>query len=299
MSDSNVTRFAPRGAPAPPARGKVSLVGAGPGDPGLLTVKAARLLAECDVVVYDDLVNPAVLMHARCGAELVSAGRRAGGRGVPQEDVTRLLVERGLLGQRVVRLKGGDPFVFGRGGEEAGALAAAGVEWEVVPGVTSAVAAPAYAGVPLTFRGVASSVAFIAGHGPAGGEDPVDWDGLARAADTLVVFMCGRTAPAVARRLLAAGRELRTPAALVHRGTCADQEVFAGTLGELAAHDATGPFDGPVLAVIGDVVGLRDQLRWFGDPAAERTFGEARSEPAPEEERIDADIAADARYAVR
>jgi siroheme synthase len=172
----------------------------------------------------------------------------------------------------VARLKGGDPFVFGRGAEEAEALVEAGVAWEVVPGVSSGVAAAAYAGIPLTHRGHASSVAFLTGHdAPRKGRDPLDWSRAAHAADTLVIFMCATTIGRIAAGLLAAGRRASTPIAIIRRGTYRDQEVYAGTLAEVAEASAGGSLsiESPAIAVVGDVVALRDRLRWFGEPASE------------------------------
>jgi uroporphyrinogen III methyltransferase/synthase len=248
-------------------RGRVALVGGGPGDPSLLTLGAVEALRECDVVVYDDLVSPEVLAYAPETAERIAVGKRAGRPSVSQFRINELLVELGLEGRVVVRLKGGDPFVFGRGGEEAEALAAAGIPWRVIPGVSSGIAAAAYAGIPLTHRGVASSVLFITGHEAAGKAGGVDWEAAARSADTIVVFMCARTIDGVARRLITGGRPLGTPLALVRWGTLGRQEVYRGTLGEAALGRASA-VESPALAVIGDVVALRDWLRWFdGDSA--------------------------------
>jgi uroporphyrin-III C-methyltransferase len=249
-------------------RGRVALVGGGPGDPSLLTIAAVEALRECDVVVYDDLVSPEVLAYASENAARIAVGKRAGQPSVSQFRINELLVELALEGRVVVRLKGGDPFVFGRGGEEAEALAAAGVPWRVVPGVSSGIAAPAYAGIPLTHRGVASSVLFVTGHEAAGKTGGVDWEAAARSADTIVVFMCARTIANVARRLVAGGRPLATPIALVRWGTLGRQEVYRGTIGD-AALGRTDAVEPPALAVIGDVVALRDWLRWFDTNSVE------------------------------
>ena len=255
-------------------RGLVSLVGAGPGDPELLTLKAARRLAEADAVVYDRLVDPSLLSLARPDAVLHDAGKHGFGEAVEQAETTALLVRLGSAGLRVVRLKGGDPFVFGRGGEEASALAEAGVPFEVVPGVTSGIAGPAYAGIPITDRRFARSVAFVTGHeaatagtsaAPMGGGP--DWASLA-SIDTLVVFMAGRTADGIALRLLEAGRAAATPVAVIRAATTDRQETSLLDLAGLARQGAGSPDDRPILLVIGDVVGLAPSLAWFQSGSA-------------------------------
>ena len=239
------------------APGKVWLIGAGPGDPDLLTLRAARALGEADVIVIDHLVQPALLSHARPDAEVFFAGKQGGRPCIAQEQINRVLVSRALAGQNVARLKGGDPFVFGRGAEEAEALIAEGIPWEVIPGISSGIAAPAYAGIPLLHRDYASSVAFVSGH--AGRAS----DALDCRADTLVIFMCAATIVQIARELIARGRPGATKVALIHSGTLPDQEVRAGTLAQLAACPET--FEAPLIAVVGEVVGLSVRLRWFGD----------------------------------
>jgi uroporphyrin-III C-methyltransferase len=229
----------------------VHLVGAGPGDPDLLTVRAARLLAEAEVVVHDALVDPAVLALAAPAAELVDVGKRPG-RPVPQEMITALLVELGRTGQRVVRLKGGDPYVFGRGGEEALGLLEAGVPFEVVPGVTAAVAAPALAGVPVTHRGLAASVTVVTGHRRAGDEEATDWDALSRLGGTIVVLMGVAERAEIARRLIAGGRASETPVAVVERAGTPAQRVRRARLDELG-NLAVSP---PATIVIGAVAAL-------------------------------------------
>lgn len=228
----------------------VALVGAGPGDPDLLTVRAARLLAEAEVVVHDALVGDGVLALVPPGTELVDVGKRPG-RPVPQEMISTLLVELGLQGRRVVRLKGGDPFVFGRGGEEAIALQEAGVPFEVVPGVTSSVAGPAAAGVPVTHRGVAAAVTTVTGHRRAG-EPDVDWRALARVGGTIVILMGVAQRATIAAELQAGGLSPDTPVATVHRATTDAQTVARCTLGELGAHRVTAP----AVIVIGEVAAL-------------------------------------------
>ncbi|HXF38433.1 MAG TPA: uroporphyrinogen-III C-methyltransferase [Blastocatellia bacterium] len=249
--------------------GKVYLIGAGPGDPKLLTLKAAEAIDESDVIVYDHLVNPEILAHSRRGAELVYVGKRAGEPSISQSQINRLLMGRAQSGQIVARLKGGDPFIFGRGGEEAEALANTNIQFEVIPGVSSGIAAAAYAGIPLTHRDYASSVAFITGHDAAHAKRPaVDWSITAHAADTLVVFMCAQTIARIAREIIASGRPATTPIAIIRWGTYQHQEVFTGTLEDLVAADelCQGGFtiEPPAIAVIGDVVRLADKLAWFG-----------------------------------
>jgi len=255
--------------------GRVALVGAGPGDPGLLTVRASRCLEEAEVIVYDRLVNPALLDLAPPDTLRIFAGKRAGAHCLPQAAINALLIHHAEAGRFVVRLKSGDPFVFGRGGEEALALAKAGIAFEIVPGISSAIAVPAYAGIPVTHRGIAASFAVLTGH-----EDPsktceaVDWGKLATAVDTLVVLMAAATFPRIVGALLAHGRAPETPVALIRWGTTEAQEVRVGTLADIVKR-ARG-FAAPVVAVIGEVVALRERLAWRVEAA--RAF-EPREDP--------------------
>ena len=247
--------------------GKVFLIGAGPGDPKLLTIKAAEAIGASDVIVYDYLVNAEVLAHSGRDAELVYAGKRPGEPSISQAQINRLLIERALEGQVVARLKGGDPFVFGRGGEEAEALVEAGVEWEIIPGVSSGIAAAAYAGIPLTHRGCSSSVTFITGHDARGGDkQAVDWSILAHSADTLVIFMCAETISSIARELTASGRAPSTPITIVRWGTYQHQEVYSGSLDDLITAGDRGGFkiEPPAIAIVGKVAALGAKLSWFG-----------------------------------
>lgn len=247
---------------------KVYLVGAGPGDPGLLTVRGLELLRKAEVVVYDRLVNPDLLDEAPAKALRIFVGKLTGIHHLPQAEINALLIAHALRGRCVVRLKGGDPFVFGRGGEEAEALAKAGIPFEVVPGVSSAVAVPAYAGIPLTHRGLSSSFAVITGHEDGCKDGPgADWERLATAVDTLVVLMGARVLPRIVAKLLAHGRAPETPVALIRWGTTEAQETITGTLADIL--DKAASLRPPVVAVIGDVVKLRDHLRWFDEPPAE------------------------------
>ena len=244
--------------------GRVFLVGAGPGDPGLITVAASEALARADVVVYDRLVNERLLDLAPEDAERIYVGKQPDRHTMKQEEINALLVARAKQGGSVVRLKGGDPFVFGRGGEEAQALAEADVRFEVVPGVTSAIAAAAYAGIPVTHRGLAASVAFVTGHeDPAKGEQDVDWEKLATAVDTLVLMMGVGQLDRIAERLIAAGRSADTAVAVVEWGTLPRQRTVTAKLSTIAAQVADAGLSSPALVVVGDVVGLRDTLNWF------------------------------------
>jgi uroporphyrinogen III methyltransferase/synthase len=246
------------------SKGFVSLIGAGPGDPGLLTLHGARALAAADVVIYDYLSNPLLLDHARPGAERIYVGKMAGQHTLSQEEIDALLVERALAGQRVARLKGGDPFVFGRGGEEALALLEAGIPFEVIPGVTSAVAAPAYAGIPVTHRGLASSFAVITGHeDPGKDESAIDWAHLANGVDTLVFLMGVGNLPQIVEQLVAHGRPASTPVALVRWGTMPAQETVTGTLADIVTRVESAGLRPPAVIVVGEVVALREQVRWF------------------------------------
>lgn len=244
--------------------GVVYLVGAGPGDPGLMTARALELIASADVVFYDRLIPPGALDGARGDAELVYVGKEPGSPAMPQEEIEQRLVEAARAGRSVVRLKGGDPFVFGRGGEEGEALREAGVEFEVVPGVTAGVAAAAYAGIPITHREDASAVAFVTGH-----EDPekpgtaLDWEALARFPGTLVFYMGVKRLAANAAALIDAGRDPEEPAAAVGRGTMAGQRTVAATLGTLAEVVEREEIRAPALIVVGPVVARREALAWL------------------------------------
>jgi uroporphyrinogen III methyltransferase/synthase len=251
------------GAGPASARGRVYLVGAGPGDPGLLTLRGREVLARADVVVYDRLVDPAILQHCPPGCERIYAGKAPGRHALSQAEINRLLVERAARGLQVVRLKGGDPFVFGRGGEEAQALVATGIPFEVVPGVTSAVAVPAYAGIPVTHRDCASSFAVVTGHGREDGVDPgaVDWRAFGQQPDTLVVLMGRAGLATIAQALIQAGRAPTTPAAVISHGTQPRQRTVVADLQGIAA--AAEDLPGPAVLVVGEVVRLRRQLQWF------------------------------------
>ena len=242
----------------------VYLVGAGPGDPGLLTARALELIAAADVIVYDRLIPATALDRARRDAELHYAGKEGGGPSMPQDEIERLLLVHGAAGRTVVRLKGGDPFVFGRGGEEAEALRDRGIPYEVVPGVTAGVAAPAYAGIPVTHRDAASAVAFVTGHeDPAKPAQSLDWTALAAFPGTLVIYMGVRQLKAIAERLRAGGRDDTEPAAVIERGTLPEQRVVSGNLATIAARASEHQIRAPAIAIFGPVAALRERLQWF------------------------------------
>lgn len=242
--------------------GKVYLVGAGPGDPGLLTLKGKGLLECADVVVYDALISPQILAMVNPQAEKIDAGKRMGRHSLLQEQTTQLLIEKAQTQAIVVRLKGGDPFVFGRGGEEMEDLVRAGVSVEVVPGVTSGIAAPAYAGIPLTHRYYSSSVTFVTGHESAGKYRPgVNWDAIAHGSETIVIYMGVHNLSYIVEQLLLAGLSLETPVALVRWGTRPEQEELIGRLATIVEQVEKTDFGAPAIAVIGAVVNLHSILR--------------------------------------
>jgi uroporphyrin-III C-methyltransferase len=241
--------------------GKVYLVGAGPGDPGLLTVRGLELLRNAPVIVYDQLVNPALLEEAGAQAIKIFVGKQAGRHCIAQEEINDVLIAHARAGRDVVRLKGGDPFVFGRGGEEAEALAEAGIRFEIVPGVSSVTAVPAYAGVPLTHREFASSFAVVTGHEARKANSSVDWAKLTTAVDTLVILMGLTNLPTIVQKLIEHGRPAQTPVAVIHAGTTGDQESVVGTLADIVEKSAL--IEPPALIVVGDVVSLADKLQWF------------------------------------
>ena len=244
--------------------GKVFLVGAGPGDPRLLTVGAMNCLREADVVVYDHLADESILAHVPYGAERIYVGKQSCKHTMRQEDINVLLADKADEGKTVVRLKGGDPFVFGRGGEEALVLLERGVPFEVLPGVTSAISVPAYAGIPVTHRGVAVSFAVITGHeDPTKSESHIRWEHLATGVDTLVFLMGVANLPVITKNLINNGRPADTPAAIIRWGTRADQETFVTTVGEAAEMVQRDGIRPPAIFIVGDVVRLREQLRWF------------------------------------
>ena len=245
-------------------KGKVYLVGAGPGDPGLLTLKAKEVIEKADVIVYDYLANETFLSYARKDAELTYAGKSGGSHTMKQEDINRLLCEKALKGLNVVRLKGGDPFIFGRGGEEAQELAKAGISFEVVPGVTSAIAVPAYAGIPLTHRDHTATVAFITGNeDPTKEQSNIAWEKISTGVGTLVFLMGIGNLDAIASQLIKHGRSPDTPVAVIYKGTVPGQKSVEGALRDIAAIAKKKGITPPGIIVVGDVVRLRPELNWF------------------------------------
>ena len=262
------------------ACGMVHLVGAGPGDPELLTLRAARLLASADAVVYDHLVGPAVLALVGPDVERFYVGKERSRHSMAQQDINLLLVRLARQGKQVVRLKGGDPFVFGRGGEELQVLAAHGVAFEVVPGITAACGVASYAGIPLTHRDHAQSCTFVTGHLKDGSCD-LDWPALVRPRQTVVIYMGLSGLATICAQLIAHGLPPHWPAAVVSQGTLAEQRVVCATLATLAAEVAREGLQSPCLTIVGEVVRLRDELAWFrGQPGAEPAVAECVTEQA-------------------
>jgi uroporphyrin-III C-methyltransferase/precorrin-2 dehydrogenase/sirohydrochlorin ferrochelatase len=268
----------PRVAVRTPRMGEVHLVGAGPGNPELLTIRALRLLQQADTVVYDHLVGAGILDLARRDAQRIYAGKEASHHSMRQEDINRLLVSLARQGKRVVRLKGGDPFIFGRGGEELEALAKAGIRFEVVPGVTAASGVSCYSGIPLTHRDHAQACVFVTGHLKDGSVD-LDWPALARPRQTVVIYMGLAALAEISRRLIAHGLPASTAAAVVERGTTTDQRVVTGSLSTLPSLAHGSRLKPPCLIIIGSVVSLHQPLSWFMPdavaPAATSTVREA------------------------
>jgi uroporphyrin-III C-methyltransferase len=248
--------------------GAVYLVGAGPGDPELLTLRAARLLAQADTVVYDHLVGAGILDLVRPGAELIYVGKEKSRHTMPQDEINNLLVRLARQGKQVVRLKGGDPFIFGRGGEELEVLAAEGVRFEVAPGITAASGVSCYAGIPLTHRDYAQSCVFTTGHLKDGSLN-LDWEVLAHARQTVVIYMGLGGLPEISRQLIAHGRAADIPVAVVEQGTTSRQRVVTGTLATIADLVSANGLKSPCLIIVGEVVTLHGSLQWFPVPAVE------------------------------
>ncbi|BAF59154.1 MAG: uroporphyrinogen-III C-methyltransferase [Pelotomaculum sp.] len=246
------------------SKGTVYLVGAGPGDPKLITLKGLECIRKADVIVHDRLAGRRLLAYARPEAEIICAGKSPGRHTLKQDEINRLLVEKAGEGKTVVRLKGGDPFVFGRGGEEAEALAEAGVPFEVVPGVTSAVAAPAYAGIPVTHRDCTSALTIVTGNeDPLKEDSRIAWDKISTGAGTLVFLMGMANLPFIAGKLIENGRPAETPAAVIRWGTVPGQQTVTGTLGDISEKASRAGLKNPAVIIVGEVVALRDRLNWF------------------------------------
>jgi uroporphyrin-III C-methyltransferase/precorrin-2 dehydrogenase/sirohydrochlorin ferrochelatase len=256
-------------------RGEVALVGAGPGDPGLLTLRALRVMQNADVVLYDRLVSQPILDLVRRDAELISVGKAAGCAPIPQERINALLVEHARAGKRVVRLKGGDPFIFGRGGEELETLAAHGIRFEVVPGVTAAAGCAAYAGIPLTHRDYAQTLTFVTGHHKAeGAAEDIDWTTLAKPGHTVVFYMGMQTLERIVARLLEHGAPATLSAAVIEHGTQESQRVITGSLADLQARVLAARVVSPALLIVGEVTRLHETLQWFNGVAGREHLGQ-------------------------
>ena len=243
-------------------KAKVYLVGAGPGDPGLITVKGRACIQNADVVIYDYLASPALLKYARKSAELIYVGKKGGDHTLSQDEINTLIVQKAKSGGIVCRLKGGDPYIFGRGGEEAEVLFNAGIAFEIVPGITSAIAAAAYAGIPLTHRDYSQSVVFVTGHLKDGSMN-LNWKGLALPQQTVVFYMGLKGLPVICEQLVAHGLSPETPMALVQQATTPRQRVFTGTLGTMVEKIGGEEIKPPTLIIVGDVVRLHEKLKWF------------------------------------
>ncbi|MCQ6282590.1 uroporphyrinogen-III C-methyltransferase [Bacillus sp. EB600] len=244
-------------------KGKVYIVGAGPGDPDLITIKAVKCLGLADVIVYDRLVNPVLLQYGKRDAEFIYCGKAPGNHCVPQEGINQLLVEKSLTGKTVVRLKGGDPFIFGRGGEEAEVLVQSGIEFEIIPGITSGIAAPAYAGIPVTHRELGRSFAVVTGHCISGKPDKIQWKYLAKGVDTLAIYMGIKNLPYICQQLSTYGKNPQTPIAIIEQGTTGYQRTVCGTLGTIVEIAEKEQVTNPAMIVIGEVVKLSEKLSWF------------------------------------
>ncbi|MCO7125183.1 uroporphyrinogen-III C-methyltransferase [Sporolactobacillus shoreicorticis] len=251
--------------------GKVYLVGAGPGDPGLITVKGLRILRTADVILYDRLVNKDLLREAKRNATLIYCGKKPHAHPLNQRAINRLLVNYANEYSIVVRLKGGDPFTFGRGGEEAAELVKEQIDFEIVPGITAGIAAPAYAGIPVTHRGYAGSVAFLTGHSKVGNKSVAQWSVLASAADTLAIYMGVSALPHLVSGLIAGGRSPSTPTALIEWATTEHQRTFTAPLCDLCELAEQAHICNPSMIIVGEVVRLREQLKWFENQRCGKT----------------------------
>lgn len=243
--------------------GKVYLVGAGPGDPELITVKGLRCIKEADVILYDRLVNNELLTFAKPDAEMIFCGKMPDSHVLQQETINHLLVKHAKKGKVVTRLKGGDPFVFGRGGEEAETLANNGIEFEVIPGITSGIAAPAYAGIPVTHRDYGSSFAIVTGHRKNNEADNIKWEALAKGIDTIAIYMGVKNLPYIQKQLLTYGKHPDTPAALIQWGTLKEQKTVVSTLREVNNAAQSAGIENPCMVIIGEVVAMHEKISWL------------------------------------
>ncbi|WP_141433819.1 uroporphyrinogen-III C-methyltransferase [Bacillus sp. 03113] len=241
----------------------VYLVGAGPGDPDLITLKGLKCIQEADVLLYDRLVNKELLSHAKPNAELIYCGKLPDYHTLQQETINEVLIKHAKKGQVVTRLKGGDPFVFGRGGEEAEALAKYGIPFEIIPGITSGIAAPAYAGIPVTHRDYSSSFAIVTGHCKNDEKDQIKWESLAKGIDTIAIYMGVSNLPYIQEKLLYYGKSPHTPVALINWGTMQEQRTLVSTLEDVARDAQHHKVENPCMILIGDVVKLREKIKWF------------------------------------
>ncbi|AVK95739.1 uroporphyrinogen-III C-methyltransferase [Lysinibacillus sphaericus] len=254
--------------------GKVFIVGAGPGDVDLITVRGLRCIEQADVILYDRLVNKDLLAYAKKGAKLIFCGKLPNRHAMIQDHINHSLVSYAQQGFIVTRLKGGDPFVFGRGAEEAEVLAQHHIPFEVVPGITSGIAAPAYAGIPVTHRDLSSSFAMVTGHMREGKDDGIQWESLAKGIDTLAIYMGVGNLPYIQQQLLQYGRDAQTPVALIHWGTCAQQKTVLGTLATIVDVVQQEEIQNPSMIVIGKVVTLREKIQWFEEVCPQMPFKE-------------------------
>ncbi|MFE5429381.1 uroporphyrinogen-III C-methyltransferase [Peribacillus simplex] len=253
-------------------KGRVYIVGAGPGDPDLITVKATKCLAEADVILYDRLVNRELLLYGKPEAEYIYCGKAPGKHCVSQEDIQKLLISKSIEGKTIVRLKGGDPFIFGRGGEEAEVLVKHGIQFDIVPGITSGIAAPAYAGIPVTHREWGSSFAIVTGHGVTGKPDNINWHHLAHSVDTIAIYMGIKNLPYICKQLCSCGKKAETAVAVIEQGTTGFQRTFTGTIDSIVAIVTREQVANPAMIVIGEVVNLSEKLSWFSEKTKDKEF---------------------------
>ncbi|KRF51870.1 uroporphyrin-III methyltransferase [Bacillus sp. Soil745] len=253
-------------------KGKVYIVGAGPGDPDLITVKAIKCIAAADVILYDRLVNRELLSYGKPEAEYIYCGKAPGIHCVPQEDIHQLLISKSMERKTITRLKGGDPFIFGRGGEEAEVLAKHGIQFEIVPGITSGIAAPAYAGIPLTHREWGSSFAIVTGHCVTGKPDNINWHHLTHGVDTIVIYMGMKNLPYICKQLRSCGMKPETAIAVIEQGTTGFQRTITGTIDSIVAIVTREQVANPAMIVIGEVVNLSGKLSWFSEKTKDKEF---------------------------